>query len=137
MAVDVVPVMREIAVQLATIEGLQVYDRPVSRITATPAAIVWTPERVTFDRTARRSKDSLRVPIFVVLSRTDHAAIDKLGPYASGVGERSIKTVLEGPADSGAYEYISGLIVEGGEYVPATFAGVEYLAVVLTANVLA
>lgn len=129
---DVDAVIVEIADQLRTIEGLEVFDEIPGKLAKTPAAVVAWPESIMFDAGGRRSTDTLMIPIVVCLTRNvPRVGRRELGGFASGRGARSVKTVLEG----GAYATIRGIIVADGLFDVVSFGGTEYIAVVLTANV--
>ncbi len=130
--IDVDAAILEIAEQLRTIDGLEVFDEIPGKIAKTPAAIVAWPESVIFDAGGRRSTDTLMIPIVVCLTRNvPRVGREQLGGFASGRGARSVKTVLEG----GAYATIRGLIVKDGLFDVVTIGGTDYVAVVLTADV--
>jgi hypothetical protein len=129
---DVDAVIVELAENLRTIDGLEVFDEIPGKIAKTPAAIVAWPESIVFDAGGRRSTDTLMIPIVVCLSRNvPRVGRAELGGFASGSGVRSVKTVLEG----GVYTTLRGLIVGDGLFDVVTIGGTEYIAVVFTANV--
>lgn len=129
---DVDAVIVEIADQLRTISGLEVFDEIPGKLAKTPAAVVAWPESIIFDAGGRRSTDTLMIPIVVALSRNvPRVGRAQLGGFASGSGLRSVKTVLEG----GVYSTIRGIIVGDGLFDVVSFGGTDYIAVVFTANV--
>lgn len=129
---DIDAVIVEIADQLRTIDGLEVFDEIPGKLAKTPAAVVAWPESITFDAGGRRSTDTLMIPVVVCLSRNvPRVGRRELGGFASGSGVRSVKTVLEG----GVYATIRGIIVGDGLFDVVAFGGTEYIAVVFTANV--
>jgi PKD repeat protein len=129
---DVDAVIVELADQLRTIVGLEVFDEVPGKIAKTPAAIVAWPESIVFDAGGRRSTDTLMIPIVVCLTRNvPRVGRRELGGYASGRGPTSVKTVLEG----GVYTTLRGIIVGDGLFDVVTIGGTEYIAVVFTANV--
>lgn len=129
---DVDAVIVELAEQLRTIDGLEVFDEIPGKLAKTPAAIVAWPESIIFDAGGRRSTDTLMIPIVVCLTRNvPRVGRRELGGFASGRGARSVKTVLEG----GVYATIRGIIVGDGLFDVVSFGATEYIAVVFTANV--
>lgn len=129
---DVDAVIVELAENLRSIDGLEVFEEVPGKIAKTPAAIVAWPESIVFDAGGRRSTDTLMIPIVVCLTRNvPRVGRRELGGYASGRGATSVKTVLEG----GAYATIRGIIVRDGLFDVVSIGGTEYIAVVFTADV--
>lgn len=129
---DVEAVIIEVAARLDTIDGLDVFDVIPRKLARTPAAIIAWPESIVFDTGGRRSTDTLMLPIVVCLSQNvPRVGRRELGGFASGAGPTSVKAVLE----SGSYEQIRGIIVKDGLFDLVSFGGIEYIAVVFTADV--
>lgn len=136
--VDVDAVLTELAARLDTVAGLEVFDHVPEKITATPAAIVAMPDTLVFDAAGRRRTDRVQVPILLVIPRrSSREAQRAVREFASGQGARSLKVVLEGPARVGGYVSIQGLIVKDEQWDVVMIGGIEYLAIVAMADVLA
>jgi hypothetical protein len=88
-------VMKEIADQVDTIPGLNVFDFWVKKMPV-PGATVGLPTRVGYDKTYGRGSDSIDVPLLVMVGAVDAASSARaLMTYMDGSGPRSVKAVLE------------------------------------------
>lgn len=121
----------EMSVRLKTITGLSVQDVGYTKkLARVPAAVLYPPERITFDATYGRGSDVLEdihVVVFVGAGTWRQAWAD-LKPYLAGSGTKSIKAKLD---DSPAAPYVacSALTVYEAELDPnAVFAEGTYLA---------
>jgi hypothetical protein len=115
--------MDEIGDRLDTITGLRGFGFPPDHITP-PAAIVSYPEGIVFDRTYRRGKDTLTLPVVVVVGKpNDRSTVTRLGAYCDGSGGSSIKAVLE----SGTYTSFDRVRVTDVDFDVYTIGGNDYM----------
>lgn len=115
-------VMEQLATQLATITNLNTFAYPPD-MAHPPAAIVVWPDEIRFDDTYLRGKDSMTIPVLVIVGKvSDRSSMAELGDYASGSGSRSIKAVLE----AGTYTAMNTVRVTRAEFIEITLAGVPY-----------
>lgn len=127
---NIATVLSQLASQLATITGLQVYTYPPDSITA-PAAAMW-PETIDYDQTYGRGVDRMTVHLRVLTGRIDdETAWSKVAEWASGSGTGSVKTVLESGTYS-AFDYVHVVDAAFGEF---TSAGISYLAAQFTLDI--
>lgn len=124
----------EIRGVLATITNLRVPLWGASQVQA-PAAIVALPDRVTFDETYGRGKDSYPdLPVVVLVGKPeDRASLKSLAAYAAGSGARSVKAKLE----AATWTTCDNVTVEWCEFdALATYAGTPYLAAIFHLKIL-
>lgn len=123
--------MDEVASVLDEITGLRVTAFPPATLSP-PAGYVTYPEEVSFDETYGRGTDRISGLKFALLSGkvTDRSARDVVCAWAAGTGEKSVKQLME------AHRWAScdDLTVESCSFDVETIAGVDYLAVVFSAN---
>lgn len=128
---DLHAAVAELAEQLDTIEGLNVYPYPADRVTA-PAAMFWL-ENVEYDLNMARGSDRVTLSLWVAVGRlVDKAAWRKLAGYAAGSGPASVKQVLE----NGTYTELGSVRVTGCEFGELTVGDVLYLAGRFTVDIL-
>jgi len=128
---DLEVVLRALADRLDTIPRLQVHVGAPLRIRP-PAAVVAFPEGITFDRTYGRGSDSMVVPVVLVVSKLNQdGTVAALSEYASGSGDRAVKSVLE----SGVYPGLT-VTVTDAQFDVYAMAGDEYMAAVFNVSVM-
>lgn len=133
MAIDLVATMVELAAVCGEVTEWPVFDHPPKKVTQVPALIVSYPSNITYNVAGGSGLDRMTVGLVVVVSRTvDRVAHTELGGFASGAGAGSLRVALE---DRDEWETIEGISVQGAEFDVITIAGTEYLAVVITADV--
>ncbi len=124
-------VMDAVAARLGTITGLRVTAYPDGQINV-PAAIVTMPSALMFDETYGRGADRMNLPVVVLVSGTvPRAARNALGAYASAVGAKSIKAVLEG----GTYAVFDTLRVTGVQFDVYQVGAVAYPAAIFDLDI--
>ena len=131
MALDLNAVMDAIGAQLATIDGLRVYDYAADGASP-PAAIVAMPETVEYDATMGRGADRVVIPVTVLVGKvSERTARPALAAFVSGTGSSSIKAAIEaGDSDlAGAAQTvrvsdarIEVVTISAVEYIGATFS---------------
>lgn len=118
--------MDEIAARLTSAAGLQTFAWPVGSVSP-PAGIVIYPEKINYDVTYKRGKDTMILPLMVLLGRPlDESTRDAVSDYCAGSGPSSIKEQLE----SGTYTSFNVVTVPEAEFDVVTLAGIDYLAAV-------
>lgn len=126
-------VMDEVAQVIDQITGLRVTAYPPASVSA-PAGYVSYPQSVDFDETYRRALDKYTALPFTLLAGkvTERSARDKAAGWAAGSGNSSVKALTE------AHEWVScaSFNVTGCSFDVETVAGVDYLAVTFTADVM-
>lgn len=128
---DLNDVCDQVAARLKTLDGVRVYDHPTDQVTV-PAAVVPVPEDITYDATYGRGMDRITLPVILVVARvSNRAARQKVGEFASGSGERSIKAVLE----SGTYTAFDDIRVSRADFDVVTVGTADYLAAVFTCDI--
>lgn len=127
-------VVAELAVGLARIEGLEIYEYLPKQIAGAPAAILAYPDDGAFDLTYARGSDGFDpFPIVVAVG-------DVYGPqtmadvsgYVSGSGARSVKAAVEAIENPTAFDFA---VVTAFEVTPLTFNRVEYLSVIFDCTI--
>lgn len=117
--------MDQLRTRLRTIAGLRVV-RPGERVIP-PAAVVLFPDRITFDATYGRGRDTMALPVAVLVGKVvDRAAEKTLGAYCNGNGPKSLKAVLE----RNGYTAMESVTVPSIEPSTITLTAVDYLAAV-------
>lgn len=118
-------VANELRAALTTIDGLNVPEWGVQRITP-PAAVVALPERIDYDATYSRGADRIEdwVVLVLVARPADPEARKAIAEYADGSGPRSVKAAIE----AYAFTACDSVTVTSAEFDPVTYAGTEYLA---------
>lgn len=82
--VDVMYAADQVAAALDTIDGLQVFNRPMANVTPPSAAVSFP--RVRFDETHRRGLDRLEFQITVLVgARHERSAIERITPLIEAV----------------------------------------------------
>jgi hypothetical protein len=133
--VNLADVMDDIANQLKTIDGLQVHPQPPDMATPT-AGVVRYPDKIHFDETYGRGVDTMTLGVVIVAGRVvDRATRTELGAFCDGTGPRSIKAVLEGGVDTGAYTAFDGLVVTDVDFVPYAINGIDYVAALFMCDI--
>lgn len=131
-------VAEELAVRLRAAPSLtgRTYAEVVPTITA-PAAIIGYPTDGTYDRTYRRGKDSMTVPVVVAIGRPDQSGTRKrLAGYINGSGPESVHQLLEGEADTpSAYASCDTVSVTGWETDVYSIGGTDYLVAVFQVDI--
>lgn len=132
MAIDVVAVMTELAAVAGEITEWPVFDHPPKKVAQVPALIVSYPSTLTYNAAGESGLDRMTVGLVVVVARTvDRVSHKELGQFSSGVGPGSLRVALEDKED---WTTIEGISVQGAEFDVITIGGTEYLAVVITAD---
>lgn len=122
--------MEEIAEQLRTIVGVNVFGYPADKVEP-PAVIVGYPE-VDFDQTYVRGMDRWNVPVWVVVGKVDdRSARSALSPFCSGSGIASVKAAL----DDGTWTECDVVTVKSWLVTTVTIAGTDYLAAEFSVDV--
>ena len=129
---DVNAVMDEIATRLGTIPGLRIHDHPPGSVTP-PAGIVSFPERIDFDETYGRGMDRIRdLPVVVVVGKaTDRTARVRINEYASAIGAKSVKAVLEATPHFSFHT----IRVASVEFDVVTIGSVDYIAALFAVDI--
>lgn len=124
MSMDPGAVMAELAAAVGEITGLNVTSHPIETVSP-PAAGVTYPQRIAYDLTYGRGMDKLEgVPVVVVVGAVTLATTrDRIGRYAAGDGERSIKARLEG-RDWAACDTVT---VTSAEFDSVRYGEINYL----------
>lgn len=92
---NVKAVAEEIAGKLDTITGLRAFGYPVDQLPL-PGAVVGLPDEIAFDRTYGRGSDSITIPLWVLVGRTDErAGALELMAYLDGTGAKSVKSAVD------------------------------------------
>lgn len=134
MAIDLEGCMVELAAEIGEITGVPVYDHPPSKVARVPAVIVSYPSTIMYNAGGDSRLDRMTVGLVVVVSRkVDRIAHSQLGGFASGAGARSIRERLEDKED---WTLIEGVSVTSAEFDVIEIAGTEYLAVIITVDIL-
>jgi hypothetical protein len=122
----------DITAALQTITGLRVPPWGVKQITP-PAAVIALPERIDYDATYGRGSDRFPdLAVIVLVGKPEERASRKaLGAYADGSGARSVKVAVE----AHTYTSCDSVRVAWAEPDTATFAGVDYLAMIFHLDV--
>jgi hypothetical protein len=131
-AMHLARVMDEIALALGAVTGLKkVYAYPPPTLSP-PSAYVSYPARVAYDLTYQRGEDDYEaIPVVVVAGRpTEKRVRDLLAAWSASDGPNSVKAILEGRA----WTSCDDVRVPTAEFDIETIAGIDYLAVVFTAN---
>lgn len=127
--------MTAIGATLATIEGLRVFDYPPDDVPV-PAAIVAYPDKINYDETYGRGTDSTIFPTHILVGRVDQrAARDRLGPFVTGMGPKSVKAALVLDPTLGGV--VGSANVNEARIVQMTVNRVEYLAATFQIEVFA
>jgi hypothetical protein len=126
-------VITQVATQLDTITGLQIYDFPPDQAYP-PCAIVAWPDSYDFDLTYGRGGDRMSLPVVVLVGKvSDRAARTNLAAYCDGSGASSIKAVLE--SASAAYTAFHTVRVESVTFDVISMAGIDYMAALFTLDI--
>lgn len=129
---DVGAVMDELGTALGTIDGLRVYPYWADKISS-PAAVVAFPEAIEFDSTYNRGADTTTLDVLVLVARRDgRTTRDRLGKYAAGDGDDSVKAAIEGHTAT-AYDSAR---VQRADFGVSSVAGTEYLAATFTVEII-
>jgi hypothetical protein len=131
-AMHLARVMDEMALVLGGITGLKkVYPYPPPTLSP-PSAYVSYPARVAYDLTYQRGEDDYEsIPVVVVAGRpTEKRVRDLLAAWSASDGPNSVKALLE----SREWTSCDDVRVPSAEFDIETIAGIDYLAVVFTAN---
>jgi hypothetical protein len=111
--------------RLATITGLNAYDRAPGTVTV-PAAIV-IPGTIEFDETMARGSDLYTFRVRLLVQRaTETYAQEDLDAYLAGSGASSVKAAIEGDISLGGvadWTRVTGVPAYGD----VTHAGIDYL----------
>ena len=131
-AMHLARVMDEIALALGGVTGLKkVYPYPPPTLSP-PSAYVSYPARVAFDLTYQRGEDDYeQIPVVLVAGRpTEKRVRDMLAAWSASDGPNSVKALLEGRE----WTSCDDVRVASAEFDIETIAGIDYLAVIFTAN---
>lgn len=135
---NLVDVAEEIAVRLRSAPTLagRTYAEVQPKIVP-PCAIVAYPTGGTYDRTYRRGKDSMTVPVVVAVGLPEQrGTLARLAGYINGSGPESVHVLLEGEEGSpSAYASCDTVSVTGWETDTYSFAGTEYLVAVFQVDI--
>lgn len=126
-------VMDEAASVLEGITGLRVSAWPPGTIVP-PAGYISYPQAITFDATYGRGVDRYTgLPLTLLAGKvTDRTARNRVGAWANGGGPASVKALTE----AHTWTTCGDFTITGATFDVETVAGVEYLAVILTADVI-
>lgn len=124
-------VMDEVALAMATIQGLNGFAYPPATLTA-PAFYISYPAQILYDVTyARGEDDFIDLPIVVLVGRpTQRETRDRVARYCASDGPTSVKAALEGFA----WTTCDSLSITTAEFDTEMIAGVEYLALIFKAT---
>jgi hypothetical protein len=125
--------MDELGNALRKVQGLRVFAYTEQDVSP-PAAVVFWPETVDYDRTAGRGADQVTLPIGIMVGEVSaRSARDLLAQFVDGSGPTSVKEALES-YESDAYSYARVASATPGTY--QTSAGVDYLGVTFSVTVI-
>lgn len=126
-------VMDELGAALGRIQGLRVFPYTEQDVSP-PAAIVFWPETITFDRAYQCGADGLTLPIGVLVGEVSaRSARDLLLQYVAGSGPASVKEAIEG-YETDVYSYARVQSAAPGTYTTA--AGVDYLGATFMVDII-
>lgn len=132
---DLALIMEGIGTQLATINGLRVYDFPTGTL-AIPAAVVAFPESITYDATMGRGSDRMTIPVHILVGKTsDRGSAALLNAFMSGAGTKSVKTAIELDPTLGGNAQTTRVTEATVSFM--SVADIEYLAATFDVDVLA
>lgn len=121
---------------LGAISGLRAYDTVPGQVSPPAAIVEPASPLIVFDSTMGRGSDELAFNVTVLVQYgTDRTSQDALDAYLAGSGASSVKAAIE--ADDTLGGIVSyARVASATDYGPMTFAGVDYLGVRFSVEVL-
>lgn len=130
-AVNIGDVMDEVADRLGAITGLRAYAWPAGTVSP-PAAVVNYPESITPTSTYGAGMATMQLVVYILVGQpNDRATRDAASVFSAGSGTGSVKAALEATG----WTSCDVMTVGPMEFGTVTVAGVDYLAIQVTVDV--
>ena len=125
-------VMNELGDALDTIDGLRVFRYPAGTVSP-PAAVIAFPDSIEFETAYQRGAARITIPIALVEGDvSNRSSALRLGEYASGSGDKSVKAAI----DDYSYSAIDVATVVTADFDIVTIGDTDHIGCLFEVDVI-